>query len=202
MKCIYLRTNTINGKQYVGQANDFNERERKWRCTKYPYAGILINNARDKYGVENFKSEILKECQTQEELNFWEQYYIKGLNTKVPNGYNLTDGGDTSSGYKFTEDQKNRMKGRPTWNKGIPATEEQKRKQSLAMKGKKSPFKKKVYQYTLDGKLVKVWDSTMECGKNGFHQGNVASCCRNEYLVKKNVYKGFIWSYTKKEDIS
>lgn len=50
---------------------------------------------------------------------------------------------------------------------------------------------KKVEQYTLDGKLVKIWYSTKECGRNGFNQGNVAACCRGE--LKK--YRGFKWKY-------
>ena len=50
---------------------------------------------------------------------------------------------------------------------------------------------KKVYQYTLDGQFVKEWKSTMECGRNGYRQGNVAACCRG----KLKTYKGFIWRY-------
>lgn len=55
---------------------------------------------------------------------------------------------------------------------------------------------KQVYQYDLNGNLIKIWQSTAECGRNGFHQGNVAACCRNCYLREgNNVYKGFLWSY-------
>lgn len=50
---------------------------------------------------------------------------------------------------------------------------------------------KKVYQYTLDGKFVKEWKSTAECGRNGFKQSSVAACCRGELKT----YKGFIWKY-------
>lgn len=54
---------------------------------------------------------------------------------------------------------------------------------------------KKVAQYTLDGELVKVWESTNECGRNGFNQGNVSACCRGE----RNTHKGFIWKYLNEE---
>lgn len=50
-----------------------------------------------------------------------------------------------------------------------------------------------VYQYTLDGVLVKIWSSTNECGRNSFNQGAVCACCRG----KLKQYKGFLWSYTK-----
>lgn len=56
---------------------------------------------------------------------------------------------------------------------------------------------KKVYQYTADGNLVKVWPSTMECKRNGYNFSNVASCCRNSFGRKKNESScmGYIWSY-------
>ena len=54
--------------------------------------------------------------------------------------------------------------------------------------GKKS---KKVLQLSLSGELIREWDSTMECGRNGFNQGAVAACCRGELPH----YKGFLWMY-------
>lgn len=51
---------------------------------------------------------------------------------------------------------------------------------------------KHVYQYTLDGQLVKVWPSLSECGRNGFNIGNISQCC----LGKRKQYKGYKWSYT------
>ena len=50
---------------------------------------------------------------------------------------------------------------------------------------------KRVYQWTLDGKLVKIWKSTNECGRNGFCQNLVAACCRGE----RKTHKGHKWSY-------
>lgn len=50
-------------------------------------------------------------------------------------------------------------------------------------------IRKKVYQYTLDGQLVREWDSASECGRNGFMQGHVSECLRG---LKKQ-YKGYLW---------
>ena len=55
--------------------------------------------------------------------------------------------------------------------------------------GKKS---KKVLQFTLDGKFIREWPSTAECGRNGFAQSAVARCCRGELPH----YKGFLWKYS------
>lgn len=53
-----------------------------------------------------------------------------------------------------------------------------------------------VYQYTLDWKLVKVWKTVGECGRNGFNQGAVCDCCNNKFHREgNNIYKGFRWSY-------
>lgn len=55
---------------------------------------------------------------------------------------------------------------------------------------------KKVYQYSQDGTLVTIWESTQECQRNGFNSGAVSACCRNCYMIEgNNVYKGYIWSY-------
>lgn len=56
---------------------------------------------------------------------------------------------------------------------------------------------KKVYQYTLDGEFVREWESTMECGRNGFNQGNIVHVCRGALKT----HKGYRWSYEKKETI-
>ena len=54
--------------------------------------------------------------------------------------------------------------------------------------GKRS---KKVYQYDMQGNLIKEWDSTREAGRNGFDNANISKCC----LGKHKTHKGFIWSY-------
>ena len=51
---------------------------------------------------------------------------------------------------------------------------------------------KKVYQYDLEGNLIKEWDGTREAGRNGFSNSHISSCC----LGKEKFHKGYIWSYT------
>lgn len=50
---------------------------------------------------------------------------------------------------------------------------------------------KKIYQYTLDGKLVKIWKSSAECCRNGYERSNVNACCNG----KRQKHKGYRWSY-------
>jgi len=73
-------------------------------------------------------------------------------------------------------------------------SDEYRQKLSESHKGviPKSNPPKTVYQYTLDGKLVKIWPSTNECERNGFNQGNISKCCRG----KRKTSNGYKWSYT------
>ena len=151
MGVIYLRTNKINGKKYVGQATNLKVRQRDWNCLTQPYAGTAINAARAKYGLDAFDFEILKECD-DDELDYWEKYYIKELNTKAPYGYNLTDGGEGMTGYTHSEETRKKIskakkgkkqsevtkKKRSEALKGIKSSEETKKKMSEAQKGEKN----------------------------------------------------------------
>lgn len=51
---------------------------------------------------------------------------------------------------------------------------------------------KQVYQYSKDGVLVGIWQSTNEAGRNGFDNSHIVACCRG----KLKSHKGFKWSYT------
>ena len=50
---------------------------------------------------------------------------------------------------------------------------------------------KKVLQFTLDDEFVREWESTAECGRNGFNQGKVSECCNG----KRKTHKGFRFMY-------
>ena len=54
---------------------------------------------------------------------------------------------------------------------------------------------KRVIQEKPDGEII-IWQSTSECGRNGFNQGSVAAACRGEYSIHGgHYYKGSKWSY-------
>lgn len=89
---IYLITNKLNGKQYVGQT----VRKLKERMYQHMNGDLYIDLALKKHGIENFTVEVLEECATLDELNEREKYWIKTRNTLEPNGYNCTDGGDNA----------------------------------------------------------------------------------------------------------
>lgn len=136
MGYIYLRTNKINGKKYVGQVTTkrFKARQNKWKTISVQYAGKAIDAARAKYGIESFDFKILKECE-DEELDKWEIYFIKELNTKVPYGYNMTDGGGGTSGFTISEETRKKLS---ETHKGKHHSDETKKKLSETHKGEKN----------------------------------------------------------------
>lgn len=116
---VYLVTNLINGKKYIGQ--HYGELD-----DSYLGSGIHILHAIKQYGKENFSKEILKICKNQEELDQEEVRLIKEYNAVFDdNFYNIAEGGHGG-------------------NPCLGLTEEQelerRRKISEAMKGEKNPF--------------------------------------------------------------
>jgi len=154
---IYKSTNIKNKMSYIGQHIGFLSRRKyvhEWETFKSKRKHSYFHNAIRKYGKESFKWEVIENCDNKEELNEMEYHYIKQYNTKVPNGYNLTDGYDnTTYGFKYTKEQclalSKRMKGKnnPNYGNGHkiagdknPAKRPEVRKKiSEARKGKKRP---------------------------------------------------------------
>jgi hypothetical protein len=61
-------------------------------------------------GQKTFSIELVEQVESAERVYELEQYYIKQYDTKVPNGYNLTDGGDGISGLKHNDETKEKIK--------------------------------------------------------------------------------------------
>ena len=85
---IYLTTNKINGKKYIGQ--HYGELD-----DKYLGSGVVFSRALLKYGKENFERKIL-EITTKDEVNEREKYYINLYNAVFSDDYyNIAFGGNT-----------------------------------------------------------------------------------------------------------
>lgn len=82
---IYITTNLVNGRIYIGQSTNY--------CDKYLGSGINITRAISKYGRQNFSKKILRQCDSQTDLDLWERLYIKRFNsTDHEIGYNIAIG--------------------------------------------------------------------------------------------------------------
>lgn len=101
--CIYVLTNSITGKRYVGQTKDIARRILEHSKGKEPFA---IGRAVAKYGWQVFSLEILELC-SEDNLNGAETAWIARLGTLAPNGYNLNTGG--GQGRTVTEEVRARI---------------------------------------------------------------------------------------------
>lgn len=82
---IYLVTNTLNGKQYVGQTTVAGNKVGH---------GYMVTAAYKKYGKQTFSYEVVKSgIPDRNTLNYLERFWIKTFDSRTPNGYNIEHGG-------------------------------------------------------------------------------------------------------------
>ena len=90
MITIYKITNRLNRKIYVGQTKQSIEK----RFLQHSKTNSPLGNAMRSCGLENFTIEVIEECETQDQANRQERFWINALNCKMPNGYNRSNGGE------------------------------------------------------------------------------------------------------------
>jgi group I intron endonuclease len=135
----YRITNLITNKSYVGVTTVSIDRRFKQHC----WAAIsgeqnILYKAMRKYGVENFiVEELAHAIGTTENLYELERQVVSQEQTQIPNGYNMTSGGENPPS----------QAGKPSRRKGVKISEEDKQKLNLGglalgrawNKGKKMP---------------------------------------------------------------
>jgi group I intron endonuclease len=195
MGFIYKITNNLTGKCYIGETIKTNPESRWNEHRRKIEKGIgcpALQDAIKKYGVDNFSFKVLLICFDGDRY-YYEKEYIKKYNSIVPNGYNLTSGGEGGGFYgkkhsdetklKITEGLKQRYNDNPelreeTSNrlKELYKNPENIEKLKDGMKNsevfknlKKNEngfgfAKIKVKQYTIEGEFVKEYNSLAEAG--------------------------------------
>jgi group I intron endonuclease len=105
--CVYLITNTVNGKKYVGQT--VQPLDTRWRQhQKQSQNKAILQLAIRKHGAAAFTVSMLAEAGSREELNALERRFIEQLGTLAPAGYNLYTGGGAAG--KLAESLRQRIK--------------------------------------------------------------------------------------------
>lgn len=190
MIIVYAHINKINGKVYIGQIAYLSCR---W-------------SGKGKQYTCRFKNAIDK-CNTRSESNKLECEliaYYKSLDIS----YNVTDGGEGVTGYRYSREQKKRVSAR---FKGVPLTESHKNKISIANKGKnKSPeavskrsktiialgiYNKPVLCYNKNMNLLKEYRSVTEASLDTKVLGtHISRCARG----KRPSAGGYVWKYKNK----
>lgn len=126
MTGIYIITNAINGKRYIGQSVDIQRRFMDHRCVSHE-TNRHLRYALQKYGKAAFRYEILEEC-TPESLDERERFWIAELHPE----YNVTDGGQ-GRGKRLSEDAIGilRQRGRESWEKKTEAEKAKVKRENL-----------------------------------------------------------------------
>lgn len=161
---IYIATNKINQKQYVGFDSNWPKRQQDHKNTAFNPKNLsyktAFHNAIHKHGWDNFEWNILYQSRDKDHtLSEMERHFIAEYNTFAGfdncNGYNLTLGGEGRCGHKHSDESRQKIsvarRGKPghkrseetqkkmlAVHKGKKRSEEARNKMSLAKKGKPS----------------------------------------------------------------
>lgn len=183
---IYKITNILNNKIYIGQTYNKTIYQRFNRHCKEAskHAHSALDRAIFKYGKHNFKVELIEECNSIEQLNERECYWIKIFNsTNGSIGYNLTDGGDGGNTYKY---------------KSKSEMDQIRNKISKANKGKNNGNHTSVKAYNINTKEIIYFDTLGECLRyfSIRNQGMIIDRCKHiaKYYFRKE------WNFAYEDD--
>lgn len=171
---IYKTTNLTNGKIYIGQ-----HRKSVFEPDVYKGSGKLLRAAIRKSGWENFKCELLCECNSQSELNEMERYWIKECGSQnLEVGYNL-DSGKGNGPYTRTSSFKEKLSKTNTGKRGVHKGDINKwacpdELAELLASGWELGFHKGTIKHNETTKK-KIGDS--ERGRHYMYKGNVLKMC-------------------------
>ena len=214
MAYIYLITNNINGKQYVGKTEKTIEERwnkhlqdyNKPRCEKRP-----LYKAMNYYGPEFFSIELIEYVPLEVNLEEREIYWIAKYDT-YHNGYNATKGGDGKryldydliiKTYKEVQNIKETAKitgAHPDSITNILKTNNILIKSSQAIQ--KEKYGKITNMYSLDGQFLRSFSSTNEAAR--YMIENKLTNCKHT-TIKQHIHEvcegrrktaaKFKWSY-------
>lgn len=203
--CVYMHT-FPNGKRYIGITG--NPVKKRWKRGKNYRNNIYMMRAVDKYGWDNINHEVIAFELSKEEAEAKEREMIALYKSNTPEGgYNITSGGECIG--KHSEETINKLREIRSWleqnpeykrhmseshkgiappNKGVPMSEEQKRKISLAKRGCVGHGQKKV----LCVETGIVYDSLTEAAeKTGSRIEKIVDVCKHS----RHTTNGFHWEY-------
>lgn len=195
---VYIHTNKINNKKYIGQTgrsledrsgangNGYKHNPRFWRAIQ-------------KYGWDNFKHEVIADKLTKEEADKIEKELIKKFKTQDRQyGYNITDGGEGVSGWvpsdEWLQKNKERNQGENNPMYGRTHTEQARQRQSLAKQGRFEGNKNPMYgihRYGQDSpnygkKMSEESKRKISKARIGKYNGINSSNCKPIFCIELN----------------
>ena len=191
---VYEITNLANGKKYIGK--------RSCKCSieddTYMGSGYLIKRAITKYGIENFKKEILEVCENEEDAYTLEKQYIKSVKAWDNDEYYNIDGGGRGVGCG----ESHPMYQKNVWSL-MKNPDKAKKKISQSMKGRKQSKEHIAKKARSSRRVVCInngllLDSIKEASLYvNCSKGGISSVCSGERLSAGKLINGecAIWMY-------
>lgn len=188
--CVYCHLNKLNGKRYIGLTKS-SPPSKRWGANGINYKAChCFYAAIQKYGWNNFEHIILETNLTEEQAVNKERYYIKLYNTIIPNGYNLTYGGEIKK--EISDETRERLR---ISHLGQTWSEEQRRQASISRMGHVGYNRKAVWMCDkLTHKKLRKFTSMTEASKflnNEHAYSHIGKVCNGE----RNSAYGYFWEY-------
>lgn len=168
---IYITTNKINGKRYIGKKAF----DKYLHWCNYLGSGITLKRAIKKYGNENFDTKIIEYCFNEQDACIKEQYWIEQYNAvQSSDFYNIAqggDGGNTIGGY--TNEQKLQLSQKLS----------RQRKGKINLGAKNGVARKVICLNTM-----KVFDAIVNAAKEyNISKDAIQQCCSDSFPSHKTV---------------
>lgn len=206
---------------YVGMTEDYNERayrhsvnrkntKRYGKVELYIWMNSVIQSG-EKILFRIIEGPYTQEKAIEREIQLIKEYKEKGfeLKNKAEGGRGMKGCIPWNKGMKMPEGHCKKLSishmGQKSWMKGKKHTPEsieliKKNNDERKEKGWRNPRKKKIYQYSVDGKLIAEFDSANEVIKTvKGSKSNIHSLCNGS---RSNPGYGFFWSYEKSNKIN
>lgn len=93
---IYQILNNVNGKSYIGKSVEYKQRFRNHIKNAKKKVNRRLYDSMNYHGYDNFTLILIEDLgeASNDIINDRERYWIKYYDTMIPNGYNMTLGGD------------------------------------------------------------------------------------------------------------
>lgn len=193
---IYKIKNLINNKVYIGSSISIMERfsTHKRSLIKNIHFNKHLQSSFNKYGISNFKFEILEDLKfidknllrEREEFNI---KFYKSNNNEY--GYNKRIVCDTNLGMKFSDEHRENLRISHIGNK---------RSKEANLKIIESQYKR-IFQISENGIILNEFKSIKDAEEiTNISRQSISACCRNALNSSGGFYWSFIESYNPNKD--
>lgn len=196
---VYVHTNRLNGKRYVGITSKAKV-EHRWNSGRGYKENPHFYSAIMKYGWDNFTHEVIFDGLSGSEAKAIEVELIRCWQTKDPlYGYNMTSGGDGTPDYHPSEDTRRKLSNA---RRKENLSDETLKKRSEGLRGRSFSDEhkkkigdgnsKKIAMFTKEGAFIKLFRSLKDAEDElGISHSHISQCCHGT----RRTAGGYRWQF-------